>query len=167
MPTQSLQFACYSMVSLPRLGLFIQKARFFHLSDHLLLSLPCQIRIDQRIVCAGRIGNPCQHGTFIKIHLNGLFSEISAARLCHTVIAIPKINGIQVQFQNRLFVIYFFNLKCHKHLRHFPAYLLILGKELIFCKLLRDRTAAFHIGSCQDVVVQCPADAMGSIPGCL
>lgn len=105
--------------------------------------------------------------TFIKIHLNGLFSEISAARLCHTVIAIPKINGIQVQFQNRLFVIYFFNLKCHKHLRHFPAYLLILGKELIFCKLLRDRTAAFHIAPARMSWYNALQIAMGSIPGCL
>ena len=96
-----------------------------------------------------------------------IFAEISLGGGLHAIGAGAEINLIQIEFQDFILGILFFNLKCDDRFLHFAFPGSLLCQKCILRQLLRDRATAFRYAAGRNVDPDSAQDRTGIDPGML
>ena len=73
---------------------------FHHLLENILLPLRSQIWVRRQRVDGWRIGDSGQQRGFVIRHVRRLLPKVARAGVPDTVIAIAKVNGVDIQLQD-------------------------------------------------------------------
>lgn len=138
-----------------------EAAVFHHLADNIPLPPGRKAGVGGQGVDRGRVRDAGQQGGLVGGQRGGLLAEIAGAGVADAVVAVPEIDGVDVQLQNLLLGVGGFQPEGHEHLGDLAGKLLFLGEKQIFGHLLGDGAAALVQAAGAQVVDRCPQDGDG------
>ena len=117
-------------------------AVFDHLIENNTFTLGCCLHIVERRVVVWTLWDTGKHCTFIQRQIFGILAKIGACCRLNAISPLTKIDLVHVKFQNFIFRVLAFELKCKKYFLYLSFQRLILRQISILSKLLCDgRTA--------------------------
>ena len=121
-----------------------------HVVQNIFSSLSIFLRIYHRIELGGVLTDSGNNRTFGKCQITDIFAEITLCGSLYTVVSVSEVDGIQIIFQNNVFVFYlFFQLNGQILFLKFTLEALYHGlvgpacENIVFQKLLGNGTGAF------------------------
>ena len=136
-------------------------AELDHLAHHVLLALGRKVRVGGQGIDRRGVGDAGQQGGLVGGQLGGLLAKIAGAGVADAVVAVPKIDGVDVQLQDLVLGAGVLQAESHEHLGDLAGKLLFLGEEQVFCHLLGDGAAALVQAAGAQVVDRRPQDGDG------
>ena len=136
-------------------------AELDHLAHHVLLALGRKVRVGGQGIDRRGVGDAGQQGGLVGGQLGGLLAKIAGAGVADAVVAVPKIDGVDVQLQDLVLGAGVLQAESHEYLRDLAGEAFFLGEKQIFCHLLGDGAAALVQAAGAQVVDRRPQDGDG------
>ena len=136
-------------------------AELDHLAHHVLLALGRKVRVGGQGIDRRGVGDAGQQGGLVGGQLGGLLAKIAGAGVTDAVVAVPKIDGVDVQLQDLVLGTGVLQAESHEYLRDLAGEAFFLGEKQIFCHLLGDGAAALVQAAGAQVVDRRPQDGDG------
>src|SRR5699024_10100490 len=107
-------------------------AELDHLAHHVLLALGRKVRVGGQGIDRRGVGDAGQQGGLVGGQLGGLLAKIAGAGVADAVVAVPKIDGVDVQLQDLVLGTGVLQAESHEYLRDLAGEAFFLGEKQIF-----------------------------------